>query len=246
MTWSPGCLLRTSIMNKKEKLLSLYDILPFHEHPLWQAILKGDLSLEQILDAEIQHFLRTNAGQSLRKEAVEKARASSAELFEALIETYLEECSSQKGGVSHLDLIRRLLVTNGVSDAELLAATPTAGNAASIALYKDISSRGAACHILGAGAVEHFYSKLSPHVYQAYCEIYNMTDDQAETYRIHGPMDKVHADRAFSILDLAIDTHGWDVIEQSVRDAFVATSLHYDGMFQAATGILQYWDGRSC
>jgi hypothetical protein len=29
-----------------------------------------------------------------------------------------------------------------------------------------------------------------------------------------------------------------------VRDAFVATSLHYDGMLQAATGEISYWNGR--
>jgi len=34
-------------------------------------------------------------------------------------------------------------------------------------------------------------------------------------------------------------------IELSVRDAFVATSLHYDGMLQAATGLMTYWSGRS-
>jgi hypothetical protein len=71
-----------------------------------------------------------------------------------------------------------------------------------------------------------------------------MSDAQAETYRIHGPMDAEHAERAFEILDHAVDLHGWTAVEESVRDAFVATSLHYDGMLQAATGELVYWNGR--
>ena len=97
--------------------------------------------------------------------------------------------------------------------------------------------------MLGAGAVEHYYSELCHDIFEVYTDYYEMSDDQAETYRIHGPMDADHADRAFAVLDEAINLHGWQLVELSVRDAFVATSLHYDGMLQAATGSLSYWDG---
>ena len=70
-----------------------------------------------------------------------------------------------------------------------------------------------------------------------------MTETQAETYRIHGPMDASHAERAFAVLDEAVNLHGWALVEASVRDAFVATSLHYDGMLHAATRTLSYWNG---
>jgi hypothetical protein len=45
-------------------------------------------------------------------------------------------------------------------------------------LYRDISERGAGCHMLGAGAVEHFYCKLSPKIFDAYIRIYGMTAHQ--------------------------------------------------------------------
>lgn len=98
--------------------------------------------------------------------------------------------------------------------------------------------------MLGAGSVEYFYCQLSPKIFEAYTKNYGMTPEQAETYLIHGPMDAEHAERAFSIIDNAIELHGWEVIRLAVRDAFVATSLHYDGMLQAATGNNLYWDGR--
>lgn len=120
---------------------------------------------------------------------------------------------------------------------------PTPANAAAIALYRDIGSRGAGCHMLGAGAVEFYYCKLSPEIFDAYTRKYGMSEDQAETYRIHGPMDSEHAERAFAVLDDAVTLHGWSLVETSVRDAFVATSLHYDGMLHAATGQLTYWNG---
>jgi hypothetical protein len=99
--------------------------------------------------------------------------------------------------------------------------------------------------MLGAGAVEFYYCKLAPRVFETYTTKYGMTESQAETYRIHGPMDAEHAERAFAVLEDAVMLHGWALVEASVRDAFVATSLHYDGMLHAATGQLSFWNGVS-
>jgi pyrroloquinoline quinone (PQQ) biosynthesis protein C len=233
------------VKDSKKRLLVLYDQFPFHLHPLWTDVIAGRLSLGQVLTAEVQHCIRTKAGQALRRDALKSAEATSAPIFEMLLETYLEECTNDSSGPSHLDLIRRLVITGGIAEDVLDNAKSTPGNAAAIALYRDISARGAGCHMLGAGAVEHFYCKLSPKIYDAYVNHYAMTPEQAETYRIHGPMDESHAERAFAVLEEATRLHGWDAIESSVRDAFVATSLHYDGMLQAATNRNTYWDGRS-
>ena len=232
-------------MDYKNKLLALYEIFPFESHPLWLSIFEGRLSKEQILRAESQHFLRTRAGKELRREAVEKSRAQSESIFAAIIETYLEECAPIDNKPSHLELVRRLLHEGGLSDSEVEATQPTPGNSAAISLYRAIAQRGPACHILGAGAVEHYYSTLAPRIFAAYTNKYGFSAHAAETYSIHGPVDAEHARRAFTILDEAIALHGWDLVELSVRDAFVATSLHYDGMLQAATGLNSYWSGRA-
>lgn len=228
---------------RRTSLLQLYDLFPFADHPLWRAVRGKELTYDQVIKAEIQHWLRTKAGQPLRRNALDLANRVSPEIFEALLQTYLEECTDDASGPSHLELIRRLVTMGGASEVDLGRARNTPGNAAAIALYRDIGSRGAGCHMLGAGTVEYFYCQLSPQIYEAYTQEYGMSDIQAETYRIHGPMDAEHAERAFNILDHAVELHGWESVEASVRDAFVATSLHYDGMFQAATGIISYWDG---
>jgi pyrroloquinoline quinone (PQQ) biosynthesis protein C len=227
----------------RSELLQFYNLFPFHEHPLWRSIRQGVLTLKQVLNAEVQHCLRTAAGQSLRREALHMAEAVSPCIFEQLLETYLEECTHDASGPSHLDLIKRLVVTGGLAEEEIFSAAPTPGNAAAMAMYREITRRGAGCHMLGAGAVEYFYCRLSPTIYEAYTKIYGMSPEQAETYRLHGPMDHEHAERAFAILDEAIKLHGWGTVRLSVRDAFVATSLHYDGMLQAANGRLEYWNG---
>ena len=231
-------------MRPQEELLSIYDLFPFEAHPFWQGVLTHTFTLDEIVRGEVQHFIRTREGQGLRREALIMTKGLSSAIYERLLQTYLEECTDNESGPSHLDLIRQLVLQGGMSEEDLNGAEPTPGNAAAIALYRDITKRGAACHMLGAGAVEWHYSNLSPKVFKAYKCHYGMTDSQAETYRIHGTMDKIHAERAFEILDDAIDNHGWATIRLAVRDAFAATCLHYDGMYQAAKNTLGYWNGR--
>jgi pyrroloquinoline quinone (PQQ) biosynthesis protein C len=232
-------------MDRKAELLRQYDLFPFHHHPLWLAIQRGDLSFEQVIQAEVQHCIRTRAGRPLREQAMQSAKGLNEKLFTHLMETYLEECTNNdQTGPSHLELIERLVMIGGTTHEEIYATQPTPGNSAAIALYTDIAHRGAGCHMLGAGAVEHYYCKLSPKIFDAYVDKYRMSETQAWTYKLHGPMDEVHADRAFAVLDEVIELHGWSIVLQSVRDAFVATSLHYDGMLQAATKSHIYWDGK--
>ena len=231
-------------MNLKEILLAQYDSFPFHRHPFWMAVKERRLSLSEVLAGEAQHYLRTKAGRELRRQAAQFARASSPILFEAIVETYVEECTDSKDSPSHLALIKRLLFEGGYTEAMLEQLANTPGNIAAIALYRDIAERGVAHHLVGAGTVEYFYADLSSDIYNVYTSHYGMSEYQAETYRIHGPMDKIHADRAFSVLpEIEKDYDPKDLIA-AVRDAFVATSLHYDGMYQAATGQVQYWNGR--
>jgi pyrroloquinoline quinone (PQQ) biosynthesis protein C len=234
---------RRNLADRLTELLNLYQMLPFAEHPMWKGVRAGEFEYKQVIRAETQHYLRTRFGQDLRKRALDMAKATSPAIFELLLKTYLEECTRDQTGPSHLELVERLVVAGGCSVGGLSAADMTPGNAAAVALYRDITERGAGCHMLAAGVVEYYYSQLSPKIFEAYTNIYGMSQDQAETYSIHGEMDNSHAQRAFQVLDEIVDAHGWREVYRSVRDAFVATSLHYDGMRQAATGKIQYWDG---
>ncbi|MCJ2054456.1 iron-containing redox enzyme family protein [Methylobacterium sp. J-070] len=175
---------------------------------------------------------------------MEEAREISHRAYLLLSETYKEECTDDESGPSHVDLIKRLLVRGGVDPTTLDQTPMTPGNSAAIALYKEIGDRGPLYHMIGAGAVEYYYSELSPKIFEAYTTIYGMDSDQAETYQLHGPMDKEHAERALSLVDDPLVYNDAGEVLRAVRDAFVATSLHYDGMLQAATGTIQYWSGR--
>lgn len=228
----------------REIVLDCYHSFPFENHPLWVSIIKGQLSYDQILRAEQQHFIRSNVGRFIREKAARESEFVSISAHKLLMETYREECTEDDSGPSHVDLIRRLLRVGGISDADIDKAEPTPGNIASIAIYKSIGDRGPLHHMIGAGAVEYYYSLLSPKIYHAYIEHYHMTPEQAETYRIHGPMDMEHAERALSIIDEETVQNNSLEIKNAVRDAFVATSLHYDGMLQAALGTSDYWNGK--
>jgi pyrroloquinoline quinone (PQQ) biosynthesis protein C len=219
-------------------------MLPFEEHPYWKRVLTGSFTLKEVMAAETQHFIRSDRGRHFRKRAAEEAAAVSSRAHELLLETYKEECTEDETGPSHVDLIKRFLALGGVDEIAISRAKPTPGNSAAIAMYKDIADRGPLHHMIGAGAVEFYYSRLSPRIFNAYTTLYPISAEQAETYRIHGPMDLEHAERALQILDEPAVQNNADGILEAVRDAFVATSLHYDGMLQAATDSLTYWDGK--
>jgi len=225
-------------------LLDLYDMFPFHQHPLWVAVMENRLSYEQIVAAESQHYLRTKEGQRIRRAAMMESRAVSPSFWEAIITTYIEECTDSDGTPTHLQLIEKLLLEGGLARDQFAALTPTPGNSAAIAIYSDIGSRGAGCHIIGAGMVEYYYSQLCPYIFRAYTQNYGFSSEAAATYEIHGPMDLIHANRALSIAEEAIEIYGYDLIKKSVTDAFIATSLHYDGMLQAANSSSDYWNGK--
>ena len=232
-------------MSDRVKLLKeYYDLFPFHRHPLWRAIENNELSKEQVVKAESQHYLRTKAGRVLRKRAMEQCANLSTALWQSIIDTYFEECTEEDGTPTHLDLVIRILKEGGGTDEELAHIKNTPGNIAAISLYENIADRGAGCHIIGAGMVEGFYASLCPTIFEAYTSLYGFSNFAAETYLIHGTMDLEHAERAYEVIDEAVDIHGWNKVESSVRDAFVATSLHYDGMLQGATLENNYWNGK--
>src|SRR5260370_22004661 len=178
-------------MDRRQRLLALYDEFPFEHHPMWVAVLRGELSKDEVIRAEAQHWVRTSAGQVLRRDALNSAKGVSDKIFGQLLETFLEECTNQRG-TSHLDLIERLVVQGGFLKADLESLVATPGNAAAIALYRDITGRGAGCHMLGAGTVEHFYSQLSPRIYAEYTPSHAMPVEQLAAYNIYIPLDTQH------------------------------------------------------
>jgi len=227
------------------QLLDLYELFPFHLHPLWVSIINGNLTKQQIINAEIQHYLRTKAGQPLRKEAMEYSKNHNRIFYKAIDQTYIEECTLEDGTPTHLELIIRLIESGGVYESEFSKTKNTPGNIAAISIYKDIADRGAGCHIIGAGAVEYFYSQICKSIFDSYVNNYDFAEDAAITYSLHSSLDLKHAERAFDALDEAEKVYGWETLENSVRDAFIATSLHYDGMYQAAVKTNSYWNGKS-
>ncbi|OMI18926.1 MULTISPECIES: iron-containing redox enzyme family protein [Leptospira] len=229
--------------SNSDKLLDIYYEFPFENHPLWKNVLLGKFSKDQIYKAEIQHYLRTKNGQKIREYAMRSAEGNNDKLFKELLKTYLEECVTNDSNRSHLELVTDLLENSGKTIDQLDKESLTPGNIAALAIYKEIGALGSVFHFIGAGVVEHYYSALCPKIFKAYTEIYSFSKKEAATYFIHSEMDQEHAKRSFIFIDDAVRDYGFDKIENVVKMAFIATSLHYDGMLQAAIGNNNYWNG---
>lgn len=229
---------------QREHALSYYNLFPFHNHPLWRSVIEGKLSREQVLKAEVQHYLRSEIGKIYREQSAVLSKHLDGEIYEQLYETVVEECYGTGDDPSHVELIKTFLRSNGVTETDIRQAVSTPGNAAAIALYKDIAARGPLHHMIGAGCVEFHYSQLCPEIYRCYADVYKFEPGSFETYKLHGPMDAIHAERALETLRTPLAQALSKELGIAIQDAFTATSLHYDGMLQAATNQNKYWDGR--
>lgn len=229
-----------------DQLLAIYEEFPFAQHPLWRGVVSGEFSRAQIVLAECQHYFRSRQGRELRTAAMKATRGiADPVVAQSIFETYLDECVDRPGDPSHLDLVVRM-ISERPAPSDLNKITPTPGNSAAVALYKDIATRGPEMHLISAGVVEHHYAQLCPALFKAYtAPPIDYSSHQAETYRLHSSMDAEHADRARRALDHTLKTVGAGIVTQSVRDALVATSLHYDGMLQAIRETNDFWNGRT-
>jgi hypothetical protein len=115
----------------RSAVLEFYSLFPFEHHPYWRGVLKGTFNLDQIVRAEIQHFIRSNLGREFRRRAAVESRLVSIKAHRLLMETYKEECTDEKGP-SHVSLIEAFLRKAGVSNEELTNAIPTISVSASL------------------------------------------------------------------------------------------------------------------
>ncbi len=93
-----------------DRLLSYYQLFPFDKHPLWVAIRSRELSKEQIIEAEIQHFIRSDIGRLYRERAAIQSRLIGGDLHSLLSQTAKEECQADESGPSHAAMIKGFLI----------------------------------------------------------------------------------------------------------------------------------------
>src|SRR5881409_4475080 len=182
--------------------------LPMGQHPWFQGILQHRWTRDQIILAEIQHYLRVRTNPIFFGYiAVNAVAEKQYGLMAVVLENFMEELSGPR---THVDIMLQFLEEGGISREEADRAEPAPGTVAAIEMIIGCCQRRSALE--GVAMLAFVESQLggagsvSANVYRELTEHYKFSARAAETYEIHAVEDEGHGSRQIdAIRQLATD-----------------------------------------
>ena len=215
---------------------------PLLDHPVVQARLRGELTLEQIQAVEIQHYYEAKYFSTFVLNTVKNCNED-MEARKWMAENWVEEAT---GDDDHAGLILRLLDALGVSRKRIAQTEPTPGMVAWHEILEGLTASRS--FIEGVAALwigEPEYPPIAAALHRAYREIYKLDEAAIITYRTHAEHDAEHGMNEESIIVkyAEADPALLPKIRRASRDAHSAYIFCFDGYWQAATGKREFWPG---
>ena len=219
---------------------------PMGEHPWFQGILKHRWSREQIILAEVQHYLRIRTNPIFfGYMAINAVRDKNYELMQTILENFMEELGGRE---THVDIMLQFLEEGGISREEADRAEPAPGTLAAIEMIIGCCQRRSALE--GVAMLAFVESqlggagKVSERVYRELTGYYGFSPRAAETYSLHAEEDEGHGNRQIDAIRLlANDAETQDKVRAAVKLGLTAFTLEWDGHVQAMTGKREFWSG---
>ncbi len=220
--------------------------IPMGEHPWFKGIIEHRWTKEQIVQGEIQHYLRIRGNAIFFSHiAIHAAEDHQYGLMNVLLENIVEELTGPK---SHMDICLQLIEEGGISQAEADEAEPAPGTMACIEMINGFCARHSAIEGMATlafteaqqggpgGVAEKLYAELRGH--------YGFSEYAAENYRVHAAEDAGHGGRQIDALREWATTEEWQAkIRHAVKLGLTAFTLEWDGHVQAMTGRREWWPG---
>jgi len=221
---------------------------PMIEHPWFKGIIEHRWSREQIVQGEVQHYLRVRTNPIYFGYIAINALSEKRDgLVEVVLENFMEELAGPR---SHVDIMFQFLEEAGISRAEADSAEPAPGTLAAIEMITGCCQRRSALEGVamlafvesqhgGAGGVaDHAYRELTGH--------YGFSPRAAETYSIHAEQDVGHGARQIeAIRRFATDDETREKVRRAAKLGVWAFNMEWDGHVQAMTGKREFWRGVS-
>mgnify|MGYP001254180885 CR=1 FL=1 len=215
--------------------------LPLMQHPVVQARIKGEYSLDQIRAIEIQHYYEARFFSTFVLNTIKNCN-DDLDARKRMAENWLSEAT----GEDHASLIVRLLEALDVPIGKALATDPTPGMAAWHHIEEQITNNSP--FALGVASLwigEPEYPPVAKALHRAYHEIYGLPLDAIVTYEVHADADVQHGDQEEGIVIAALeaDPSLLPRMRRVCRDAWSGYIHSFDGYWQAATGQRVFWAG---
>ena len=220
--------------------------LPMGQHPWFQGILQHRWTRDQIILAEIQHYLRVRTNPIFFGYiAVNAVAEKQYGLMETVLENFMEELSGPR---THVDIMLQFLEEGGISREEADRTEPAPGTIAAIEMIIGCCQRRSALE--GVALLSFVESQLggsggvSARVYRELTGYYGFSDRAAETYRLHAEQDEGHGGRQIdAIRRFATEPETQEKVRRAVKLGLTAFSLEWDGHVQAMTDKREFWSG---
>ncbi|HXF76102.1 MAG TPA: iron-containing redox enzyme family protein [Methylomirabilota bacterium] len=229
-----------------EELWSYAADVPMEQHPWFDGILKHRWTREQIIQGEVQHYLRVRTNPIFfGYMAVNAVAAKDYAVMQPILENFLEELGGER---SHVDIMLQFLEEGGITREQADNAEPAPGTLAAIEMIIGCCQRRSALE--GVAMLAFVESqlggagKISEKVYRELTGYYGFSPRAAETYRLHAVEDEGHGSRQIdAIRRLATDEATREKVRAAVKLGLTAFTLEWDGHVQAMIGKREFWGG---
>ena len=228
------------------ELWGIANQIPMIQHPWFAGIIEHRWTREQIVQGEVQHYLRVRTNPIFFGYiAVNAVQEKNYGLMEVVLENFMEELGGER---THVDIMLQFLEEAGISRAEADQADAAPGTMAAIEMIVGGCQRRSALEGLALlSFVEDQHggaNGCAAHVYRELTGYYGFSPRAAETYYIHAEQDEGHGGRQIdAIRKFATDGETQERIRRAVKLGVTAYTLEWDGHVQAMTGRREFWSG---
>ncbi len=219
---------------------------PMIQHPWFAGIIDHRWAREQIIQGEIQHYLRVRTNPIFFGHiAINAVNEKQYGLMEVVLDNFMEELGGER---THVDIMLQMLEEAGLSREEADRAEPMPGTMAAIEMIVGGCQRRSALEGLALlSFVEDQHggpNGVAARVYKEMTGHYGFSPRAAETYFIHAEQDEGHGQRQIdAIRRYATDVETQDKVRRAVKLGVTAFTLEWDGHVQAMTGRREFWPG---
>jgi pyrroloquinoline quinone (PQQ) biosynthesis protein C len=229
-----------------EELWGIARQVPMIEHPWFRGIIEHRWTREQIVLAEVQHYLRVRTNPIFFGYiAINAVQEKQYGLMEVVLDNFMEELGGER---THVDIMLQFLEEAGIAREEADHADPAPGTLAAIEMIAGGCQRRSALEglaLLSFVEDQHGGSNgVAAHVYREMVGFYGFSERAAETYHLHAEQDEGHGGRQIEAIRRYATT---DEIQSRVRSAVQlgvwAFNFEWDGHVQAMTGQRSHWAG---
>lgn len=220
--------------------------LEMKEHPWFKGVREHRWTREQIVRAEMQHYLRVRMNPVFFGYIVTNVVAEKDyDLMPIVMENFMEELGGEK---THVDVMLQFLEEAGMTRERADGAEPAPGTMAAIEMIVGCCQRRSALEgIAMLSFVEAMHGGpdgAAAGMFEALTTHYGFSPRAAATYELHAEQDTGHGDRQIdAIRRFARDAATQVKVRAAVKLGLEAFTLEWDGHVQAMTGERTYWRG---